>query len=128
MILLDTCTLLWLAIRPKELSAPAREAIAGSGEFAHVSAISAWEIAWKHRNRRLELALAPEAWFPLALEQHRLREVPLTAAICLRMAALPELHRDPADRFLVATAQEHDLTLITPDPLIRQYPQLKSLW
>ncbi len=49
MILLDTCTLLWLSSQPKQLSARAREAIANSGPYAHVSAISAWEIAWKHR-------------------------------------------------------------------------------
>jgi PIN domain nuclease of toxin-antitoxin system len=128
MILLDTCTLLWLAIEPKRLTAAAKEAIGGSGEFAHVSAISAWEIAWKHRCGRLKLRLSPEAWFPLALEQHELRELSLTAAICLRMAALPGLHRDPADRFLIATAQELNLTLVTPDPQIRQYPNLKTIW
>jgi len=128
MILLDTCTLLWLAIEPDHLSAPARQAIAASGELAHVSAISAWEIAWKCRLGRLELRLPPAAWFPLALEQHALRELPLTAATCLRMAVLPDLHRDPADRFLIATAQELDLTLVTPDPQIRQYPNLKTVW
>jgi PIN domain nuclease of toxin-antitoxin system len=128
MTLLDTCTLLWLAIDPERLSAAAREAIATSGEYAHVSAISAWEIAWKHRCGRLELQLSPEVWFPLALDQHELHELSLTAAICLRVAALPDLHRDPADRFLVATAQELKLTLVTPDPKIRQYPKLKTLW
>ncbi len=128
MTLLDTCTLLWLAIEPERLSAAAREAVAASGEFVHVSVITAWEIAWKHRCGKLELQLSPDAWFPLALEQHELREVSLTAAICLRMAALPGLHRDPADRFLIATAQELDLTLLTPDPKIRQYPNLKTLW
>ena len=128
MTLLDTCTLLWLATEPGRLSSAAQEAIAASGEFVHVSAISAWEIAWKHRCGKLVLQLSPEAWFPLALEQHELREISLTAAICLRMAALPDLHRDPADRFLIATAQELNLTLLTPDPKIRQYSSLKTLW
>ena len=128
MILLDTCTLLWLAIQPSQLSGPAKAAIAGSGPFAHVSAISAWEIAWKHRLGKLELRLEPAAWFPLAIQQHALRELPLTAAVCLRMAALPNLHRDPADRFLIATAQELSLTLVTPDPRIRQYPNLMTVW
>jgi PIN domain nuclease of toxin-antitoxin system len=69
-----------------------------------------------------------EHWFPLALENHALRELPITGAIALRMAALPENHRDPADRFLIATAQENRLTLLTPDPLIRQYPDLAAFW
>lgn len=128
MILLDTCTLLWLAIEPDRLSAAARKSIAAAGEFACVSAISAWEIAWKHRCRKLRLKLAPGAWFPLALEQHALKELAISAAIALRSASLPFLHRDPADRFLIATAQEHNLTLLTPDPAIQQYPDLKSLW
>lgn len=48
--------------------------------------------------------------------------------ILLDTCALPSLHRDPADRFLIATAQERNLTLITPDPAIQQYPQLKAHW
>ena len=128
MILLDTCTLLWLAIEPDKLSSAARKGITSAGEFAYTSAISAWEIAWKHRCRKLKLKLAPEAWWPLALERHALKELPISAAIAQRSASLPSLHRDPADRFLIATAQEHNLTLLSPDPNIRQYPDLKSLW
>lgn len=128
MILLDTCTLLWLALEPARLSPVARGAIAGAAEDCFVSAFSAWEIAWKQRNGGLRLELDPSRWFPLALENHALRELPLTAAIALRMAALPQIHRDPADRFLIATAQEHRLRLLTPDPMIRQYPDLVTLW
>jgi PIN domain nuclease of toxin-antitoxin system len=57
-----------------------------------------------------------------------LKELPVTSAIALRCAALPLLHRDPADRFLIATAQEHNLTLVTPNPAIRKYPNLNTLW
>jgi PIN domain nuclease of toxin-antitoxin system len=128
MILLDTCTLLWLAIEPARISPAARDAIAHSGEFAYVSAISAWEIGWKHRHGKLRLQLPPAVWFPLALESHDLREISVSTAIALRMADLPEIHRDPADRFLIATAQELNLTLLTPDSLIRQYTDLKTLW
>lgn len=128
MILLDTCALLWLAIEPARLSSASRGAIGESGEHAYVSAISAWEIGWKHAHGRLRLHLDPAVWFPLALETHALRELPITGTIALRMAALPEIHRDPADRFLIATAQENRLTLLTPDPLIRQYPDLATIW
>lgn len=46
MILLDACTLLWLAVASDRLSPAARKGIAAAGEFVYVSAISAWEIAW----------------------------------------------------------------------------------
>ncbi len=128
MILLDTCTLLWLAIQPANLSVPARESIAAAGEFVWASAISAWEIAWKVRCGKLRLALAPEAWWPLALEQHAIKELSISAMVALRSAGLPLLHRDPADRLLIGTAQEHNLTLLTPDPDIQRYPNLKTMW
>jgi PIN domain nuclease of toxin-antitoxin system len=128
MILLDTCTLLWLAIEPDRLSEAAREGIAAANEFVWVSAISAWEIGWKCRCGKLELRLAPDAWWPRALEQHALKELPISAAIALRSAALPSLHRDPADRFLIATAQEHNLILLTPDAAMQQYPGLRTRW
>jgi hypothetical protein len=41
---------------------------------------------------------------------------------------LPPLHPDPCDRIIVATALEHDWTIITPDPLIRQYPGVTVVW
>jgi len=128
MILLDTCALLWLAIEPDRLSEAAREGLAAAGEFVWVSSISAWEIGWKHRCGKLELSLAPDAWWLRALEQHALKELPISAAIALRSATLPSLHRDPADRFLIATAQEHNLVLLTPDPAIQQYPGLRTRW
>jgi PIN domain nuclease of toxin-antitoxin system len=128
MIVLDTCALLWLVIEPDRLSSVAREGIGSAGEFVYVSAISAWEIGWKHRCGKLRLKLPPGDWWPRALAQHVLKELPISSAIALRSASLPPLHRDPADRFLIATAQEHNLTLLTPDPAIQQYPQLKFLW
>lgn len=128
MILLDTCVLLWLTSTPEKLSPAARAAVEAAGDFACVSAITAWEIAWKKAAGNLSLSLPPNEWFARALSQHRLKELPITAAIAIRSATLPLLHRDPADRFLIATAQEHHLTLLTPDPAIRKYPRLKTLW
>jgi len=128
MILLDTCTLLWLAADQSRLSTKAIESIRGSGEFIEVSAISAWEIAWKQMKGHLELGMAARPWFQLALEVQQIREVPITAAIALRAAELPRLHNDPADRFIIATALELGLPIVTPDPLFQQYPGLQTLW
>lgn len=128
MILLDTCTLLWLASDKTKLSAQATEAVRGSGEFVEVSAISAWEIAWKQAKGHLELGMTARAWFQLALEVQQVRECSITAAIALRAAELPHLHSDPADRFIIATALELSLPIVTPDHLIRQYPGIKTLW
>jgi PIN domain nuclease of toxin-antitoxin system len=54
--------------------------------------------------------------------------LPINDAIVGASTELPALHRDPCDRFLIATAQLNDLTLATPDSRIRQYPHLRTLW
>jgi len=54
--------------------------------------------------------------------------LPIDAATTCRSTELPPIHRDPCDRFLIATAQLAELLLITPDEMIRQYPALNVLW
>ncbi len=128
MILLDTCTLLWLSSDPSQLSSKAAEAIRSAGEFVQVSAISAWEIAWKQAKGHLQLSMAARPWFELAVQIQQVREAPITAAIALRAAELPRIHNDPADRFIIATGLELNLPIITPDHLIQQYPGVTTLW
>lgn len=127
MILLDTCTLLWLA-SGGELPELVRELIGDSDVPAHVSAVSAWEIGVKHAKGRLGLPMAPERWWSTVITHHGLGEVPLEPEIAFRAAALPSIHADPADRILVATALHLDALLLTPDPLIHAYPEVKLAW
>ncbi len=126
MILLDTCTLLWLARGEGLPAAVAREIEEADGAF--VSAISALEIGVKVAKGRLSLGMAPRAWWHAALEQHGLAEVPVEGDIALRATALAPIHADPADRVIVATAQHLRAVLLTPDPLIRAYPDVAVRW
>jgi PIN domain nuclease of toxin-antitoxin system len=128
MILLDTCTLLWLALDPSKLSPSAHARLADPAERVWVSAITAFELGQKHAKGSLELNLPPAEWFSRALVSHRLHALALEAPVALRAAALPPLHNDPFDRLLIATAQAHKLTLLTPDPKIHAYPEVKVLW
>ncbi len=128
MILLDTCTLLWLAIEPSALSDRAKRALRSHAGGLHVSAISAFEIGQKAAGGKLKLKLKPSLWFPRACELHGIDPLPLDIKSCLAAAALPQLHKDPFDRLLVATALTHGLAILTPDEKIRAYPKLKSLW
>jgi PIN domain nuclease of toxin-antitoxin system len=54
--------------------------------------------------------------------------MPLDIRSALRASRLPAIHTDPAERLLIASALEHDLTLLTPDPAISQHPELSILW
>ncbi|MEX2044554.1 MAG: type II toxin-antitoxin system VapC family toxin [Opitutus sp.] len=128
MILLDTCSLLWLAGYPEGLSSAARMALANPGIRVCFSPVSVHEIGIKSVRGKLSLPLPLAEWIEGAAMLHGLEEIPMNCRIAIRASALPELHRDPFDRLLIATAQEHRLTLLTPDDNIRQYPDLKTVW
>ncbi len=128
MILLDTCSLLWLAMGSPALSQRARDLLVLPDQRVFACAISAFEIGQKARAGKLILPIAAREWFPGILQQHGLLELPVTAAICLRAAALPQRHHDPFDRLLIAAAAEHGLVLLTPDEHIKQYSEISTLW
>ena len=128
MILLDTCTLLWLSSDPSQLTHEAQQLIVKNAENLFVSAISAFEIGIKSRKGKLDLPLALGDWFEKTLQYHGISEIPVNSEIAIRSTGLPALHHDPCDRIIIATAQINDMTIITPDPLIKQYDGLKVAW
>ena len=127
MILLDTCTLLWLA-RGEGLPPAVAARIDDPEHAIFVSAISALEIGVKVAKGRLTLPMPLGAWWAAVLEQHGLGEVAVEAEIAIASTELPPIHLDPADRILIATARHLGATLLTPDPLIAQYPGVTVAW
>ena len=89
--------------------------------------MSTWEIAVKHALGRLPLPDVPARFIPSQRLAHAIETLPLEEDATLRVAQLPDLHRDPFDRMLVAQALERGLTIVTPDPAIQQYP-VRTLW
>lgn len=136
MILLDTCTVLWLVTNRAELSLSASTAI-DAADQVFVSAASAFEIGTKHRQGKLTLALPPAEWWRAALDRLKLLELPITPAVAFTATALPtEIvvdgrpveNKDPGDRFIVATAFLHGLTVLTPDRSIAAFPAIHVVW
>jgi PIN domain nuclease of toxin-antitoxin system len=126
-LLLDTCTFLWIVGASKELSARAREVFADPANEALLSAASAWEIAVKHRLGKLPLPNPPDEFVPVQRAAHGIEPLPVEEESALHVAKLPDIHRDPFDRILVAQALVNGLVLLTPDDPIRQYP-VRTLW
>ena len=126
-LLVDTCTFLWMGADPASLSATARTAVAGRENDVLVSAASAFEIAVKFGLGSLTLPAPPEVWLPRTRAALGVGALDIVELAALRVAGLPHLHRDPFDRLLVAQALVHDLVLVTPDTLIRQY-DVRTLW
>lgn len=126
-LLLDTCTFLWLITDSPELSPVARERFADPSNEVFLSAASAWEIGIKWRLGRLPLPQPPPGFVPQQREIHGIAALPIDEESALHITRLPDLHRDPFDRMLVSQAIVHGLILLTPDPLVTQYPA-RTLW
>ncbi|MBL0375310.1 type II toxin-antitoxin system VapC family toxin [Rhizobium sp. KVB221] len=122
--LLDTCALIYLA-HDEPISVDAGSALRelpAYTEGVFVSAFSAWEIAKLVSKGRMNITKLPLVWFEDVVGKMRAIVVEASPAILVASSFLPEpLHGDPADRILIATAREHDLTVITRDRAMLAY-------
>ena len=119
--LLDTHVFIWWAIGAPRLSADMLEAIVDPANQLYLSAASTWEMMIKSRLGKLRLPSAAEAFIAEGLRRNRVEPLPITIEHTLALASLGSFHKDPFDRMLIAQARHEDLTLMTDDPLIRQY-------
>lgn len=122
-LLIDTQSIVWLASDVPRLSAAARTALTDGGERLFVSAVTAFEYTDLNRRGRFlaDLPLGP------ILAELEASVLAFPAEAWSLAEALPPLHRDPVDRMLIAHAIHADLTLVTADATIREYP-VPSLW
>ena len=100
--------------------------------FAHhrlwVSAISAWEIALLVQGGRLTLRLPVREWVARNQALSGLHFLPVDTAIGVRAVELTGLHSDPADRIIVASAEQLGAVLITRDERLRAYGGIPTAW
>ena len=114
-LLLDTHIWLWSALDPGRLSKRVKAALEDRSNELWLSPVSVWETLVLARKRRLILESSPEQWVRRALGELPVREAPMTHEVAIRAEGLRLGHKDPADRFIVATALVYDLTLVTAD-------------
>lgn len=126
-LLVDTCTFLWLAAADPQLSRAATSACRDPGNAVYLSALSAWEIAIKHRIGRLPLPDSPRRYVRSRRQWLRLEPLPFDESAAALDARLPPLHDDPFDRGLVSQAIFYGMTIVTPDERISCYP-VPILW
>jgi PIN domain nuclease of toxin-antitoxin system len=119
-LLLDTQVYLWYLADSRKLSGRARSEIA-SAEEVFVSAVSIWEAAVKAGLGKL--SAAPDD-LVAGISASGFVELPVSARHAARVAALPQHHRDPFDRLLVAQAIHEPLHLLTADGALRRYSEL----
>lgn len=115
--LLDTHIWLWRLRSAPQLPAGLRVEIDEGNEPLWLSPISVWEVGLLQRRGRIDLGRPFGAWVEEALAKLHVRHAVFTHEVAVVEHRL-DLHRDPADRLLAATAVVYDLTLLTVDPLL----------
>ena len=126
-LLLDTCSFLWLVTGDSRISDKAKEAVLDLNNEVFLSSVSAHEIAAKQARGRLVITTPAGQFVPNRREAHGILESPFTEEAGLYVAKLPPVHKDPFDRMLIAQANAESMILVTPDPLIHEYP-VRFLW
>lgn len=119
--LVDTQAWLWMQSDPDRLRSETRTLIEDVRNTLLFSAASSWEIAIKYRLGKLPLPEPPGVYVPDRMRRSGTSPLPVDHAHTLRTAELPDHHRDPFDRLLVAQAQLLDLTIITADGQLSAY-------
>jgi PIN domain nuclease of toxin-antitoxin system len=122
-LLLDTQILVWASSGDPRLPASARSAMARPDEALLVSAVVAWEFTDLEQRGRFPVGVN----LPDLIESFQMEIVDFPAGAWALAASLPDVHRDPVDRMLVAHAILGGHTLVTADANIRRYP-VKTLW
>lgn len=124
MIILDTHIWLWWINKDVDKLGLTRKEQIESSDSVAVSAISCLEVAWLERHGRIELPIERVDWFERALEGSDVILMPITPRIAGISVDLPEHHRDPQDRLIIATAIAHDAFLMSSDGKFPAYDEL----
>ena len=119
-LLVDTCAIIWLATGDRKLSQFARDAMRDA-ELLCFSSISIWEIARLVKAGDLEIPVTSARLADMLVERYDMKELPINNSIALRSSALPEIHKDPADRFIIATALLNEFAVVTGDHRFAEY-------
>ena len=120
-LLLDTHLLLWAAGFPEKLSGSTRSLLEAQENSLFFSSASLWEIAIKRSLGRDDFQVDPRI-FRRGLLDNGYLELPISSEHAVSIDSLPDIHRYPFDRILVAQAMVEGIMLLTSDSLVAQYP------
>ena len=119
--LLDTHLLLWAALFPERLPQRASHLINDVGNLLYFSTASIWEISIKLTRPRNDLDIDMRHW-RAGLLSNGYTELTINSLHAMSVRDLPDIHKDPFDRLLLAQAMREDLTLVTADEVLASYP------
>jgi PIN domain nuclease of toxin-antitoxin system len=124
-LLLDTVTFIWAVSSPDRISSKAMRSMQNNQARLELSAISLSEIAIKQALGKLNLS-ADEV--RIGTEDLKLRILPYTADHAFQLFTLPQHHRDPFDRQIIAQTLAEDIAVVTSDEKFRLYKGVQVVW
>lgn len=131
MIAVDTHVIVWDALRSRQISRKAREAMdrANAGDGIILCDISLWEIAMLMAAKRLKVDAPCSEFMSYVLKGNAYHLQLITPAIAELSARLfGEGHKDPADRIIAATAIVSRVPLVTADDFLRSSQEVETIW
>jgi PIN domain nuclease of toxin-antitoxin system len=130
LILIDTHVLIWLGGGPEKIGTKARQLLEDEllKREVVIAAITPWEISMSVTKGRLKLATQTQDWISTTLERTGIRVAPLQPNIAVDAGQLPgEIHGDPGDRIIIATARSLKCDMVTADREILAYAKAGHL-
>ncbi len=118
-LILDTDVIIWAAL--DSLAEETKQRLSGEGVELLFSAVSIWEIAIKSRLGKPDFSF-DAAVFRRSLFENGYIELPVNGVHAAAVARLPDLHKDPFDRLLIAQAMVEGITLLSADEAVLSYP------
>ena len=127
-LLLDTQVWLWMVSAADDLSDDLKAHLTDEATDVFLSAAAVWEIGMKVAAGKLKLTGQPGVLVPMYIKRSGVQPLSVTVDHALAAAALPDHHRDPFDRVMLAQAQIEELTFVTADPQLAEYdvPMLQA--
>ncbi|MBD2392979.1 type II toxin-antitoxin system VapC family toxin [Cyanobacterium aponinum FACHB-4101] len=128
-IVLDTCALIWWSLDPDMLSPSAQNLcdVMEKNKNGLVASISLWEIALKVKKNKLDLGTDINTYINILDRSDVIKIISVDVGLWLDSVNLDWKHRDPADRVIVALANNYQAQLITKDTIIKDFYSL-TLW
>ena len=125
--LLDTGVLIHNLITQSKLNRQALELLANNSSELYLSAATSWEITIKAGTGKLILPEPPSEFVIRAIQLMSLQSLDITHSHVAAVEKLPNYHRDPFDRMLVAQALAENLVFLTADHNLEKYP-VEMFW
>jgi PIN domain nuclease of toxin-antitoxin system len=126
-LLLDTHVFIWLSLAPEQLSEPVTDLLMDKKNLWFLSLASVWEMQIKGQLGKLSLNLPLPELIASQQQTNGLQLLPIELYHIFMLENLPQFHRDPFDRLLIAQAITEQIPLLSIDTVFDHYP-VQRLW